>query len=96
MEITASYEVVTSESGSKALQRFGDVEVSFPRERLSIRDAGLKPIIQKEFSKIFPAVILEKSIQIAEDAEIETLRGSEFSCSEIKANLGWLSIAFQE
>ena len=96
MEITASYEVVTSESGSKALQRVGDVEVSFPRERLSIRDAGLKPIIQKEFSKIFPAVILEKSIQIAEDAEIETLRGSEFSCSEIKANLGWLSIAFQE
>ncbi len=95
MEITASYEVVASETGTPILKRVGDVEVSFPGDRLSIREAGLKPIIQKEFSKIFPPMILDQSIKVAEDAELETLRGKEFRSSEITASLGWLSIAFQ-
>ena len=95
IEITANYEVVTGEADTPILKRVGDVDVSFPGDRLSIREAGLKPIIQKEFSKIFPAVILDQSIKVAEDAELETLRGREFRSSEITASLGWLSIAFQ-
>ena len=95
IEITANYEVVTGEAGTPILKRVGDVDVSFPGDRLSIREAGLKPIIQKEFSKIFPALILDQSIKVAEDAELETLRGREFRSSEITASLGWLSIAFQ-
>ena len=95
IEITANYEVATGEAGTPILKRVGDVDVSFPGDRLSIREAGLKPIIQKEFSKIFPALILDQSIKVAEDAELETLRGREFRSSEITASLGWLSIAFQ-
>lgn len=95
MEITANYEVITGEAEQPILKRVGDVEVNFPRARLSIRDAGLKPIIQKEFSKIFPEMILDQSIQVAEDAEMKSLRGREFRGSEINIDNGWLSIAFQ-
>lgn len=95
MEITASYEVVRGSSDHPVLKRVGDVEVAFPRARLSIRDAGLKPIIQKEFSKIFPEMILDQSIQVAQDAEMASLRGRQFRGSEIKLADGWLSIAFQ-
>lgn len=95
MEITANYEVVLGQAKNPVLKRVGDVDVDFPRERLSIRDAGLKPIIQKEFAKIFPELILDQSIKIAEDAELETLRGREFRGSEIHLKSGWLSIAFQ-
>jgi hypothetical protein len=95
MEITATYEVLMDANNHPILKRFGEVEVDFPRERLSIRDAGLKPIIQKEFSKIFPELILDQSIKVADDAELETMRGREFHCSEIDIESGWLSIAFQ-
>ncbi len=95
MEITATYEVLMDANNHPILKRFGEVEVDFPRERLSIRDAGLKPIIQKEFSKIFPELILDQSIKVADDAELETMRGREFQCSEIDIESGWLSIAFQ-
>ncbi|MDB4810082.1 hypothetical protein OAH34_02680 [bacterium] len=95
MEITSTYEVVIDDKSGAVLKRVGEVEVDFPRERLSLRDAGLKPIIQKEFSAIFPENILDQSIQIAEDAEMETLRGREFRAKEILVTDGWLSIAFQ-
>lgn len=95
MEITAIYQAVTGEDGKVVLQRSGDVEVDFPRERLTLREVGLKPIIQKEFSEIFPEQILDQGIRVADDAKVQSLRGRQFLVSSSEANDGWLTLVFQ-
>jgi hypothetical protein len=95
MEITAIYEPAVAENGRTVLKRNGEVDVNFPRERLTVREVGLKPIIQREFSKIFPEQILDQPLQIGQDAKIQTLRGREFKPSSVQAADGWLTIAFQ-
>jgi hypothetical protein len=95
MEITAIYEPVVRDDGRAVLQRTGNVDVDFPRERLTVREVGLKPIIQKEFSQIFPEQILDQPLQIGQDAKVETLRGRAFKPSQVQAADGWLTIAFQ-
>jgi hypothetical protein len=95
MEITAIYKPVISEEGSMRLQRSGEVEVEFPRSRLTLREAGLKPIIQKEFSQVFPEQILDESIRVGEDAKLQSMRGREFLPSLVGAQDGWLTVAFR-
>jgi hypothetical protein len=95
MEITAIYQPAAGEDGKVVLRRAGEVDVDFPRERLTLREVGLKPIIQKEFSEIFPEQILDQEIRVADDAKLQTLRGREFRSSLVEARDGWLTIAFQ-
>ncbi len=95
MEITAMYEPVATDDGKVVLRRVGDVGVDFPRERLTLGEVGMKPIIQREFSKIFPEQILDQPIRIRDDAKIQTLRGREFRPSLVEIADGWLTIAFQ-
>ncbi len=95
MEITANYQPLTTVDGGTVLRRVGDVGVDFPRERLTLREVGLKPIIQKAFSGVFPEQILDQPIRISDDAKIESLRGREFQPSRVDIADGWLTIAFQ-
>ena len=95
MEITATYEPVTTQDGYVVLRRVGVVGVDFPGERSSLGEVGSKPIIQKEFSEIFPEQILDQSLRIRDDAKIQTLRGREFLPSHIDIANGWLTMAFE-
>jgi hypothetical protein len=95
MEITAMYEPTESLDGSIILRRAGKVDVDFPGERLTLGEVGLKSIIQKKFSALFPDEILDDSPRIGDDANLEALRGREFSPSLAIAEDGWFTLAFQ-
>ena len=95
MEITAIYEPTQAENGTLILRRSEEVDVDFPRERLTLREVGLKSIIQKKFSALFPNEILDQSLRIADDAKMEALRGRELSPSLARAEDGWFTLAFQ-
>jgi hypothetical protein len=95
MEITAVYEPTEADNGSITLRRAGKVDVDFPGERLTLGEVGLKSIIQKKFSALFPDEILDEPLRIGDDANLEALRGREFRPSLAKAEDGWFSLAFQ-
>ena len=52
-------------------------------------------MIEKSFAKVFPDVILERSLKVADDANLESLRGTEFRPRLVKAADGWLTIAIR-
>lgn len=95
LEVTATYKPSKLEDGTVVLKRDGKVQVDFGGNKLSISEAGMKPVIEKSFGKVFPDVILERVIKIAEDAEMESLRGMEFRPGLIQADGGWLTIAIR-
>lgn len=95
MEITAIYEPSHTDDGKVFLRRTDDVDVDFPRQRLTLGEAGLKPIIQKAFSKVFPEQVLDQPPRIGEDAKLQSLRGREFRTSSASAVDGWFSVVFQ-
>ncbi len=77
------------------LKRDGKVKVDFGGKKLSISEAGMKPVIEKSFGKVFPDVILERAIKVAEDANVESLRGLEFRPRLVQVDGGWLTIAIR-
>jgi hypothetical protein len=93
--VTASYKPTRLDDGTVVLKRDGKVAVSFGGKKLSISEAGMKPVIEKSFGKVFPDVILERAITIAEDAKMESLRGMEFRPHLVQADDGWLTIAIR-
>lgn len=95
LEVTASYKPTRLDDGTVVLKRDGKVAVSFGGKKLSISEAGMKPVIEKSFGKVFPDVILERAITIAEDAKMESLRGTEFRPQLVQADDGWLTIAIR-
>jgi hypothetical protein len=95
LEVTASYKPSKLDDGTVVLKRDGKVDVSFGGKKLSISEAGMKPVIEKSFGKVFPDVILERAITIAEDANMESLRGMEFRPRLVQADDGWLTIAIR-
>lgn len=95
MEITATYEPATTETGT-ILVRKGDVNVSFPGgKRLSVSQAGLKRSIQKKFSDVFPTTLLHQPLEVPSTTQIDALRGRVFRPSLIDARDGWLSITIR-
>jgi len=95
LEVTASYKPTKLDDGTVVLKRDGKVEVGFGGKKLSISEAGMKPVIEKSFGKVFPDVILEQAITIADDAKMESLRGMEFRPRLVRADGGWLTIAIR-
>jgi hypothetical protein len=95
LEVTADYKPTKLENGTVVLKRDGKVKVDFGGKKLSISEAGMKPVIEKSFGKIFPDVILERAIKVAEDAKMESLRGLEFRPRLVQADGGWLTIAIR-
>ena len=95
MEITAIYHPATTDDGKIVLRRAGEVGVDFPRERLTLGEVGLKPLIQRAFSEIFPEQLLDQDLRISQDAKIQTLRGREFRPTQFQILDGWMTIAFE-
>ncbi len=95
MEIAAIYEPTEADDGRIILRRAGKVDVDFPGEKLTLGEVGLKSIIQKKFSALFPDEILDDSLRIGDDANLEALRGREFRPSLAKAEDGWFTLAFE-
>lgn len=95
LEVTADYKPTKLEDGTVVLKRDGKVKVDFGGKKLSISEAGMKPVIEKSFGKVFPDVILERAIKVAEDAKMESLRGLEFRPRLVQADGGWLTIAIR-
>ncbi|MAI71129.1 MAG: hypothetical protein CMM01_09480 [Rhodopirellula sp.] len=95
LEVTADYKPTTLENGIVVLKRDGKVKVDFGGRKLSISEAGMKPVIEKSFGKVFPDTILERAIKVAEDAKMESLRGLGFSPRLVQADDGWLTIAIR-
>jgi hypothetical protein len=95
MEIAAIYEPTEADDGRIILRRTGKVDVDFPGERLTLGEVGLKSIIQKKFSALFPDEVLDDALRIGDDANLEALRGREFRPSLAKAENGWFTLAFQ-
>ncbi len=96
MEITAIYQVASTEEGKLILVRDGEVEVNFPgRKRLTVTQAGLKPAIQTKFSKVFPETLLDRSMEISQEARIKSLRGRVFETALVDASSGWLSVGLK-
>ncbi len=95
LEVTADYKPTKLENGTVVLKRDGKVKVDFGGKKLSISEAGMKPVIEKSFGKVFPDVILERAIKVAEDAKMESLRGLEFRPRLVQADGGWLTIAIR-
>ena len=95
LEVTATYKPTTGDDGVVVLQREGKIKVGFGGKKLSISEAGMKPVIEKSFAKVFPDVILERSLKVADDANLESLRGTEFRPRLVKAADGWLTIAIR-
>ncbi|WP_145167698.1 hypothetical protein [Rubripirellula lacrimiformis] len=94
MEITAVYEPARTEDGTMLLLRKDDVEVTFPGSgnRLSVSQAGLKRTIQNKFAKVFPEVLLDRTLTVPATVEMEALRGRSYRPEVIDAKDGWLSI----
>ena len=89
LEVTATYKPTTGDDGIVVLQREGKVKVGFGGKKLSISEAGMKPVIEKSFAKVFPDVILDRALKVADDAKMESLRGTEFrpqTCSRQMAD----------
>ncbi len=95
LEVTADYKPTKLENGAVVLKRDGKVKVDFGGKKLSISEAGMKPVIEKSFGKVFPDVILERAIKVAEDAKMESLRGLEFLPRLVQSDGGWLTIAIR-
>lgn len=95
LEVTADYKPTKLENGTVVLKRDGKVKVNFGGKKLSISEAGMKPVIEKSFGKVFPDVILERAIKVAEEAKMESLRGLEFLPRLVQADGGWLTIAIR-
>ena len=95
LEVTADYKPTKLEDGTVVLKRDGKVKVDFGGKKLSISEAGMKPVIEKSFGKVFPDVILERAIKVAEDAKVESLRGLEFRPRLVQVDGGWLTIAIR-
>ena len=95
LEVTADYKPTRLENGTVVLKRDGKVKVDFGGKKLSISEAGMKPVIEKSFGKVFPDVILQQAIKVAEDAKMESLRGLELRPRLVQADGGWLTIAIR-
>lgn len=95
LEVTADYKPTKLGDGTVVLKRDGKVKVDFGGKKLSISEAGMKPVIEKSFGKVFPDVILERAIKVAEDANVESLRGLEFRPRLVQVDGGWLTIAIR-
>lgn len=95
LEVTADYKPTTLDDGSVVLKRVGKVKIGFGGKKLSISEAGMKPVIEKSFGKVFPDAILQKPITVAEDAKMESLRGLEMRPRLVQADGGWLTIAIR-
>lgn len=93
MEITATYQPAETDDGVVALLRQGDVNVNFPGRRLSVSQAGLRPAIKKQFSSVFPEVLLDQPLLVPSDTQIQSMRGREFRPLLIDVDDGWLTIA---
>ena len=93
LEVTATYKPTTRDDGTVVLQREGKVKVGFAGKKLSISEAGMKPVIEKSFAKVFPDVLLERVLKVDDDANLESLRGTEFRPLLVEAADGWLTIA---
>ena len=93
LEVTATYKPTTRDDGTVVLQREGKVKVGFAGKKLSISEAGMKPVIEKSFAKVFPDVLLERALKVDDDANLESLRGTEFRPLLVEAADGWLTIA---
>lgn len=92
MEITAVY-VPEETDGVVRLVRQGEVDVDFPgRKRLTVSQAGLRRTIQKKFSKVFPAEVLDRPLEVPADAKLESMRGRVFHPRLVAAADGWLTI----
>lgn len=95
LEVTAAYKPTKTADGTVVLKRDGKVKVDFGGKKLSISEAGMKPVIEKSFGKVFPDVILDRAIKIADDAKMESLRGMELRTHLVRADNGWLTIAIR-
>ena len=96
MEISAAYQVKKNEEGQLTLVREGEIQVDFPGNgRLTVAQAGLKPAIQKKFGRVFPNTLLDKPLEIPEDADVVALRGHVFQALLVDADNGWLSIGIR-
>lgn len=95
MEITGLYQAETTDEGTAVLRRRGDVDVDFGNKRLSVTQAGMKPAIQRKFSKIFPEVVLNRALMVPEDSTIKALRGRAFYPRSVDAQEGWLTITIE-
>lgn len=91
MEITAVYQPV-EQSGQTVLQRVGEVDVDFPGGgRLSVTQVGLRTNIQRIFSDVFPAQLLDQPIGTNMPAlQGATLRPALFSAAD-----GWVSVGLR-
>ena len=54
----------------------------------------MKPVIEKSFGKVFPDVILDRAIKIADDAKME-FAGHGIRTHLVRADNGWLTIAIR-
>ena len=95
LEVTANYKPTKLDDGTVVLKRDGKVQVDFGGKKLSISEAGMKPVIEKSFGKVFPDVILDQAIKVADDAKMESLQGMEFRPQLVQADGGWLTIAIR-
>lgn len=92
MEITAVYTRAIGEDGHR-LTRDGNVEVNFSgRKRISIAQAGMRRTIEKKFSALFPEMILAEPVDVPEDSDLESMRGTRFRVGTVTAERGWLSV----
>jgi hypothetical protein len=95
MEITATYQPVTTADGTAMLRRVGNIDVDFGRERLRVSQAGIKRTIQKKFSAVFPSELLDRALIVPEDSSIKALQGRAFRPQFVDAQDGWLTITIK-
>jgi hypothetical protein len=91
MTISATYQPKVD--GRKTwLQREGDAEISFGRERLSIRESALRTVIKRQLADRFPEQILHRKLEIP--SQLKKAVGP-LTVRWIDAKQGWLSIGLK-
>jgi hypothetical protein len=94
MIISAQYTATSTQDGRVILTRTEKVRISFPGgRRLTMGQAGLRRVIEDNFSDVFPETLLEQPLKIPSDFRLEKVRGREFRTQLITAQDGWLTLA---
>lgn len=94
VEITATYEPITTVEGYVILKLVEDAKIDFPgTKRLSVSQTGTRTAMTKKFKGVFPKYLMDQPWTVPSTVQSEAIRNRVYRPRQFHAEDGWVTIA---